>query len=226
MFNVWWGAAFAVVNFGLFLLCYRWFGRSGLYAWIAVATVIANIQVVKTIEMAGLVMTLGNTMYASIFLATDLLNEKHGEKAARKGVWVGFFILLASTIMMQMALKFEPQPEDFAQEPLQQIFGLMPQLALGSLTAYFVSQMLDVRIFSLLRKLFPRPEQLWIRNNGSTLVSQLLDTLVFCSIAFVGVGYTFDVWLQIFISTYIIKFVVSVASTPIIYWARSFKTED
>ncbi|TLS48669.1 VUT family protein [Paenibacillus antri] len=227
MFNLLWGAAFAVVNFALFLACYRLFGRGGLYAWVGVATVLANIQVVKTIEMAGLVMTLGNTIYATIFLATDLLNEKYGEKAAKKAVFVGFFALIASTIMMQMALVFEPTDTDVAQDSLETIFGLLPRLALGSLTAYFVSQWVDVKIFTLLKKAFPKPGQLWIRNNGSTALSQLLDTLLFCSIAFLGApGFPFDVWVQVALTTYLIKLVVSVASTPIIYWARGMRTAD
>jgi len=227
MFNLAWGAAFACVNFGLFLICYRLFGRSGLYAWVGVATVLANIQVVKTIELAGLVMTLGNTIYATIFLATDLLNEKYGEKAAKKAVYVGFFALIASTVMMQMALTFEPTDTDVAQGALETIFGLLPRLALGSLTAYFVSQLVDVRIFTLLKRAFPKPGQLWIRNNGSTALSQLLDTLIFCSIAFLGApGFPMDVWLQVVLTTYLIKLIVSVASTPIIYWARAMRTAD
>jgi len=227
MFNLVWGAAFAAVNFALFLACYRLFGRSGVYAWVGIATVLANIQVVKTIELAGLVMTLGNTIYATIFLATDLLNEKYGEKAAKKAVYVGFFSLIASTIMMQMALVFEPTETDVAQSSLATIFGLLPRLALGSLTAYFVSQLLDVKIFTLLKRAFPKPGQLWIRNNGSTAVSQLLDTLVFCSIAFLGApGFPFDVWLQVALTTYVIKLIVSIASTPIIYWARGLRPSD
>ena len=225
MFNVLWGAAFAAVNFGLFLSCYKLFGRTGLYAWVALATVVANIQVVKTIELAGLVMTLGNTIYASIFLATDLLNEKFGEKAARRAVYIGFFSLISTTIIMQMVLRFEPQAGDFAQSSLETIFGLMPQLAAGSLIAYFVSQLLDVRIFSLLRKVFPKPGQLWIRNNGSTLISQMVDTVIFCSIAFLT-EYPFDVWLQIVLTTYLIKAVVSIVSTPFIYWARSLRAPE
>lgn len=225
MFNVLWGAAFAAVNFGLFLCCYKLFGRTGLYAWVALATVVANIQVVKTIELAGLVMTLGNTIYASIFLATDLLNEKFGEKAARRAVYIGFFSLISTTIIMQMVLRFEPQAGDFAQSSLETIFGLMPQLAAGSLIAYFVSQLLDVRIFSLLRKVFPKPGQLWIRNNGSTLISQMVDTVIFCSIAFLT-EYPFDVWLQIVLTTYLIKAVVSIVSTPFIYWARSLRAPE
>lgn len=224
MFNLLWGILFVLVNFTLFLVCYRYFGRSGLYAWIGAATILANIQVVKTIEMAGLVMTLGNTMYATIYLTTDLLNEKYGEREAKKAVWFGFFILMMSIIVMQMAMVFEPQASDIAQSSMETIFGLMPRIALGSLTAYVLSQRLDVKIFTFLRKLYPKPNQLWIRNNGSTAFSQLIDTLVFCLIAFAGL-YSWGVWLEIFLTTYLVKFIVSVASTPVIYIARRFKSE-
>jgi queuosine precursor transporter len=226
MFNFYFGVGFALVNFILFLLCYKWFGKAGLFAWIAAATILANLQVVKTIEMFGLVMTLGNVIYGTIYLATDLLNEKYGEKEAKKAVWFGFFTLVMTTIIMQLVLVFEPHESDFAQTHLEALFGLMPRLALGSLTAYLVSQYLDVKLFAKLREKFSRPDQLWIRNNGSTMVSQLIDTFIFCMIAFAGV-FSWDVWVQIFFTTYVIKFVVSAASTPFIYIARGFKhTEE
>ncbi|ANX14264.1 hypothetical protein ABE41_019800 [Fictibacillus arsenicus] len=222
MFNFYFGVGFALVNFVLFLLCYKWFGKAGLFAWIAAATILANLQVVKTIEMFGLVMTLGNVIYGTIYLATDLLNEKYGEKEAKKAVWFGFFTLVMTTIIMQLVLVFEPHESDFAQTHLEALFGLMPRLALGSLTAYLISQYLDVKLFAKLREKFSRPDQLWIRNNGSTMVSQLIDTFIFCMIAFAGV-FSWDVWLQIFFTTYVIKFFVSAASTPFIYIARGFK---
>jgi uncharacterized integral membrane protein (TIGR00697 family) len=223
MFNLGWGALFVLVNFALFLICYRLFGKQGLYAWIAAAVILANIQVVKTIGMFGFVMTLGNTMYGTIYLTTDLLNEKYGEKEAKKAVWFGFFFLFMSTAIMQMVLVFH----DFdggipAQASLETIFGLAPRIALGSLAAYLVSQFLDVKLFSRLKVKFPTRRQLWIRNNGSTGVSQLVDTLIFCSIAFAG-EYSWDVWWEIAITTYVLKFIISVASTPVIYWARNFK---
>ncbi|WP_442603037.1 queuosine precursor transporter [Paenibacillus sp. KN14-4R] len=228
MFNFYWGIGFVLVNFCLFLICYRFFGKNGLYAWVGVATVLANIQVVKTIEMFGLVMTLGNTMYATIYLTSDLLNEKYGEKEAKKAVWFGFFALIMSTIIMQMVLVFNPLQEgDLAQTSMETIFGLLPRLALGSLCAYFVSQFLDVKIYSFLKRVFPGRNQLWIRNNGSTAISQLLDTFVFCTIAFAGSElYPFDIWIQIVFTTYILKFVVSMASTPFLYIARNFKDKS
>ncbi|MFC6334475.1 queuosine precursor transporter [Paenibacillus septentrionalis] len=229
MFNLGWGIFFIAVNFALFLICYRMFGRIGLYAWIGFATVIANIQVTKTIELSiasvGIIMTLGNTIYTTISMSTDMLNEKFGSQEARRAVWFGFFTLIASTIMMQMVLAFEPQETDFAHDSLQTIFGLMPRLAAGSLLAYFISQFLDVRVYGYLRKKFGARNQFWIRTNVSTGFSQLIDSLVFCTIAFAGL-YTLGEWLQIVFTTYIFKFIISVLSTPVLYWARSFKLKE
>lgn len=234
MFNLWFGAIFMLVHFTLFLLSYRFFGRVGIYAWIGMATVLANIQVVKTIDIHafGLVVaiTLGNTMYGTIYLASDLLNEKYGHKAAKKAVWFGFFTLIATTIIMQMALVFNPLNSEFplqVQGALETLFGLMPRIALASLCAYFVSQFLDVKIYSTLKRLYPAPNQLWIRNNGSTGISQLVDTFIFCTIAFAGAeGYDRKLWFSIFISTYVIKFIVSICSTPFLYAARSFTFKE
>jgi uncharacterized integral membrane protein (TIGR00697 family) len=220
-----WGVAFVIVNFALFLLCYKLFGKKGLYAWIGFATVLANIQVTKTIGLLGIAMTLGNTIYTSIYMATDLLNEKYGADAAKQAVWFGFFSLLASTVMMQMTLVFVPLGDELAQsthQAMETIFGLMPRLAAGSLCAYFVSQFLDVRVYSYLKSNFSSAGQLWIRTNGSTALSQLVDSLVFCTIAFAGL-YSLSVWLQLLITTYLFKFVITAASTPVMYIARGFR---
>lgn len=223
MFNLIWGILFVLVNFAFFLLCYRLFGKKGMYAWIGVATVIANIQVAKTIAMPfDIVMTLGNTMYVTLYMTSDLLNEKYGRAEAQKAVWFGFFTLIMTTVIMQMVLVFKPAADDMAQPSLETIFGLLPRLALGSLSAYFVSQLLDVRLYTWIRKFFGTPSQLWIRSNGSTMFSSFVDTLIFCTIAFAGL-YNWEVWFEILFTTYLVKFLLTAAGTPVLYIARSFR---
>jgi len=224
VFNFTWGVFFVLVNFAFFLLCFKFFGKKGLYAWVGVATVIANIQVTKTIDMLGITMTLGNAMYVSVYMTTDLLNERYGVKAARRAVWFGFFMLIMTTVIMQMVLRFHPSEVDFAQGPMEALFGLLPRLALGSLTAYLVSQLLDVYLYAAIRRKFAAAHQLWIRNNGSGIISSFIDTLIFCLIAFTGPEYgSFSIWLQLFISTYVFKFILTAAGTPVLYWARGMK---
>ncbi len=225
LFNEFLGLGFVVANFAMLIIMYKLFGKSGLFAWVAMSTILANIQVTKTIEIIGLTATLGNSLYASTFLATDILNEKYGKKEAKKAVWLGFSALLVMVIAMQFGLQFIPGESDFAHGSLETIFGLVPQIAFASMIAYLASQHIDVLIFSALRKIFPKDSQFWIRNNGSTLLSQLLDTLIFTSIAFYGL-FPFDVWIQIFISTYILKFIVSILDTPFGYLAKMITPND
>ncbi|MCP3738855.1 queuosine precursor transporter [Rossellomorea sp. BNER] len=225
MFNEWFGLLFVLINFILVLAMYRLFGKTGLFAWIGISTILANLQVIKTIEIFGLTATLGNAMYGTAFLVTDILNEKYGRKEAQKAVWLGFFTLLTMTIIMQMTLLFKPHPDDFAQQSLATIFGIIPRIALGSLAAYLVSQFADVYIFSYLKNKFPKDSQFWIRNNGSTMISQLLDTLVFTSIAFLG-EFPPEVWIEIFLTTYILKWIVSILDTPFGYIAKRFTFDE
>ncbi|MDZ5473178.1 queuosine precursor transporter [Bacillus sp. 31A1R] len=222
MFNEWFGLIFVLINFLFVLAFYRLFGKTGLFVWIGFSTVLANLQVVKTIEIFGLTATLGNAMYGTAFLVTDILNEKYGKDEAKKAVWIGFLTLTAMTIIMQMVLLFKPHEIDIAHDSLNTIFSLLPRIALGSLLAYLVSQFTDVYIFSYLKNKFPKDNQFWIRNNGSTLISQLLDTLVFTTIAFIGVYPIQDVW-QIFLTTYFLKALIAVLDTPFGYIAKRMK---
>jgi queuosine precursor transporter len=225
MFNESFGLFFVIINFVLVLTMYRIFGRTGLFVWIGVSTILANLQVIKTIEIFGLTATLGNAMYGTAFLVTDILNEKHGKKEAQKAVWLGFFTLLVMTVIMQMVLMFEPHPDDIAQGSLETIFGMIPRIAAGSLAAYLVSQFADVYIFAFLKKRFPKDSQFWIRNNGSTMISKLLDTIVFTSIAFLG-EFPFDIWIQILFTTYLLKWIIALLDTPFGYLAKRFTADD
>lgn len=215
---------FALVNFVMFTLMYKVFGKMGIFFWIVLATILANIQVVKIIPLFGLEASLGNILYGTIFLGTDVLNEIYGKKDAKKAVYLGFIVLFIFLIVMQFALWFAPHINDGAQSALETIFGFTPWIVLGSVTAFIVSQMFDVYIFQWIKKLLPDNKYLWIRNNGSTIVSQLIDTLIFVPIAFLLSGYLpFESVVGVFISTYLIKLLVAVLDTPFIYLIKKVK---
>jgi len=207
---------FALVNFTLFLLVYKVFGKLGIFIWIVLATILANIQVTKLVLLFGLEATLGNILYGTIFLATDVLNELFGKKEARKAVFIGFFVMIITVILMTIALQFNPHPEDFAQGALETIFGFMPRILLASLTAFIISQLIDVSVFDKIKQKLPDNKYLWIRNNLSTIFSQAIDTVIFVPIAFIGVVST-EVLFGIMLSTYLIKVLVAALDTPFIY---------
>ena len=212
------------VNFVGIILAYRLFGRMGLFAWVAMAIILANIQVAKLIRFFGFVTAMGNIIYGTTFLATDILTEKYGKKEARKAVFIGFFVLIAMTVIMQLTLMFIPAEEDTLSPALEQIFGFMPDVMVASLSAYLISQLHDVWAFEFWKR---RTEgrHLWLRNNASTMVSQLIDNFVFTSLFFVVLNPGFLQTLgfrgifEIFATSYVMKFIVAVFDTPFIYLA-------
>ncbi len=212
-----WGLL-VLVNFVLIVLAYKKWGVVGLYAWIGVALVIANIQVLKTIQIFGITATLGNIIYGTTFLATDILSESHGKEKAKTAVWIGFYMMISSTLIMWICLHFIPDSSDFVQGSLETIFSIMPRITIASLSAYLLSNFHDVWAFHKWKKVFSNRKHLWIRNNLSTMVSQLIDSVIFCFIAFWGV-YELGVFFEILITTYLIKWLVSALDTPFVYFA-------
>ena len=208
-----------LIDFSALLLVYRFLGKLGLFAWVAMATVIANIQVIKVIQLCGVTATLGNVLYASIFLATDILSENYSKKDAALAAIIGFVSMLALPFLMKLSLWFTPGEGDFSQEALKTLFGIVPRVVAGSAIAYIISQLHDVWSYHLIKAKQPSMKMLWLRNNGSTLVSQLLDSVIFATIAFYGL-YPMRVFLEIVVTTYLLKAVCALLDTPFIYLAK------
>lgn len=209
-----------LINFSGILFAFKLFGKPGLFVWIGIATIIANIEVSKCVDMFGMSLTLGNVIYGTTFLATDILSELYGGKEARKGVLVGFFCLITFTILTQVNILFVPNSSDFVSEHLSVIFGLIPRLCVASVVTYLISNTLDTYIYDFIRTRFPK--QLWLRNNGSTLTSQFVDSFLFTVLAFAG---QFD-WLTIIelsLTTYAVKVIIALCDTPFLYAARKMK---
>jgi uncharacterized integral membrane protein (TIGR00697 family) len=211
-----------VANFAIILVLYRTLGKLGLYVWIPVAVIVANIQVVKYVELLGFTATLGNIVYASSFLVTDILSENHGRKSANRAVLIGFVALIATVGLMNLALVFPPGAADSSQEHLFAIFSLLPRITGASLAAYFVSQFHDVWAYHFWMRRVPGRRSIWLRNNASTIVSQFLDTAVFTFLAFVGTV-SWGVLFEIFVTTFVVKAAVAVLDTPLVYLAARWK---
>ncbi|MDE7082460.1 MAG: queuosine precursor transporter [Clostridia bacterium] len=213
-----------IVIYGLALFAYFLFGKSGLYCFSAFATVFANIEVVILINAFGLEQTLGNILFAVTFLSTDILSECEGKKAANKAVIIGIFMSIFFLILSQSWLLYVPSEGDFAMPSITTIFSNTPRMILASLVVYAVSQLFDVWLYhkwwAFTEKRFGNKRKfLWLRNNGSTLVSQLINSILFTALAFAGT-YDFMTLLSIFGSGYIIFIFTSLLDTPVVYVAR------
>lgn len=213
-----------VISVSGVLAAFRLWGRAGLFGIIGVYIVLANIFVLKQITLFGLAATGGNSLYGAIFLATDLLNEYWGEREARKGVWFGWTAALLFLVATQFFVLFTPSGDDFAHGSMELLFGLTPRIVAASLIAYAISQTHDVIAYQMWKRR-TGGRYLWLRNNASTWVSQLLDSAVFASVAFVGV-FPLGVVGQIIVTTYLLKVLVAALDTPFLYLSRRWKPRE
>tara|TARA_Y100000294_G_scaffold22197_3_gene18827 strand:- start:268 stop:990 length:723 start_codon:yes stop_codon:yes gene_type:complete len=214
------------------LIAFR-MGRHWLYGYVGVCIVLANIFVTKQITLFGLAATGGNVVYGAVFLATDLLAEHYGKKAAREAVYIGFFAAVFYTVMSQLILFFSPSSDDWgAAAGMSSIFSAAPSIIIASLTAYLASQLHDIWAFHFIRQK-TQGRFLWLRNNLSTWVSQLIDSILFSFLAFLILpqlisdstnALQFGTVVQIVISTYLLKILVAAIDTPFIYLSYALKT--
>lgn len=210
--------------FGGLLASFRLFGKPGLYSWTVFATIAANIEVLILVRAFGLEQTLGNTLFASSFLATDILSECYGKKSANKAVYIGLATSAAFIILTVMWMQYTPSQNDWAFTSIKTIFSNTPRVMTASLAGYAVSELFDVWAYHkwwdfTAAKSGSRDRFLWLRNNVSTLFSQLINIVIFNFGAFAGT-YNMPTLLNITASCYVIYIFTSLLDTPFIYIAR------
>ena len=205
---------------GAVLLTYKLFGKNGLFIFTAFATIFGNISVCECMNIFGFSTTGGNVIYAANFLVTDILSEKYGKKEAQKAVAYSITVMLLWLLGSQLLLCFTPNESDYVSSSLTTLFGLAPRITIASLAGFVCSQNIDVLLYHFIwDKTGNSRRMLWLRNNGATLISQALDTVIFTGIAFWGT-YPTDVFVSILLTTYLFKAIVALADTPFVYAAR------
>ncbi len=218
-----------ILIYATVLLAYKMLGKTGLYVWTAIATITANIEVIILINAFGLEQTLGNILFASTFLVTDILSENEGKNEAKKAVISGIFANIIFVFISQSWFYYIPSANDWASPAVREVFANVPRFMIVGIAVYGISQILDVwlydRIWQLTTKIFNNSKRgLWIRNNGSTLISQAVNTILFTFGAFYGIeGYNISTLWSLVISSYIIFLVTSLFDTPAVYLARRIK---
>lgn len=219
-----------LVSFGGTLLFLKVFGKGGLFAWIGIATVFANIEVTIVVHAFGMDQTLGNTLFAATFLATDILSEVYGKKEASKGVLAGIFTSLTFILLSFFWVHYSPAESDWASEFVRGLFTNTPRMLLSSLIAYAISEWIDVFLYHAWwnlteKKTGSHRKMLWFRNNFSTLISQFVNIVIFNFGAFLGI-YEFKDLLSITGACYVIYIITSLLDTPFVYLARKISEKS
>ncbi|KAA3612950.1 MAG: VUT family protein [Planctomycetota bacterium] len=209
------------------------------------ALVLTNLIAGRFFFLFGNALSVSLLAYPVTFLATDLVSEIYGKKRASQLVKTGFLVSIFVTAVVWLALHTEPATTDDGSpigipDPyFQTVFGLTPAIVFGSMIAYLTAQFVDVYMFHFWFRL-TKGKHLWLRNNASTVVSQLVDTTLVVTISLViwpkmvpdGViqPISFETWKELVITSYLFKAAVALIDTPLFYlgtyWYRNWVSQD
>ena len=176
----------------------------------------------KFVNVFGLTVPAGTLAYPFTFLATDLICELYGKKRAQVLVWVGFAMnfFMLGLMMLGHYLK-DASGVSGATSTFESVYGFMIGNVIASMFAYLVAQSVDVKLFHFWKDL-TKGKHLWLRNNLSTVVSQLVDTTAILSVLYIANNLgdsirTISDLISLIIASYLFKFFIALLDTPLFY---------
>ena len=220
MNNIILGFISIVITFSILVLIEKLFKKEGLYVWISIATIIANILVCKSINVLGLETCLGNVLFASSFLATDIMNEKYGSNHSKKAIIIAAISQIIFIIMTQYALLYQPSKVDVSNESMKALFSINLRVSIASLIMFFISNMFDIYLYEKIRTIFPN--MLWLRNNISTIISNCIENYLFTFIAFIGI-FNIKVIITSASIASLFEIIIAICDTPFLYISKKLK---
>lgn len=221
--NVLYGFINIIVTFSLVVLIDRLFKKEGLYVWLSIATILANLTVCKMIDVFSFTTSLGNVLFASTFLATDIMSEKYSKEDAKRGVYISIFSSITFIIISQLTLLFIPSSEDVVNDAMNTLFSISIRTMFASMVMFFISNMADIYLYNKIKEKYPN--KLWLRNNISTILCNCLENYFFNTLAFIGI-FSMNVIISIATTTTIIEIVIALCDTPFLYFSKKLKSEN
>jgi len=189
-----------------------------LFALYITSMVLVNTLGSKITSIFGIRVSVGIFFMPLLFLITDITGEIFGRKTSQTFVNISTGMLIFMFIMMWLCIKVGPNPTWGLQESYATIFGSSMRMTIASLISFIVAQHVDVIVFAFFKQV-TRDKHLWIRNNVSTIISQLIDTTIFMFIAFYHINdkYTAGFIISLIIPYWIFKIVFALLDTPFCY---------
>ena len=215
--NILYGGINIFVIFSLVVLIEKLFKKEGLYVWLSIATILANITVCKMIDIFSFTTSLGNVLFASTFLATDIMSEKYSKNDAKKGVYISIFSGITFIIITQLTILFIPSKDDVVNEAMKTLFSISIRTISASMFMFFISNMVDIKLYNYLKEKFPN--KMWFRNNISTILCNCIENYFFNTLAFIGI-FPISVIISIATTTTIIEIIIALCDTPFLYLSK------
>jgi queuosine precursor transporter len=185
--------------------------------------VVAELIGGKLIHVGSAVMSIGILPWPIVFVTTDLINEYFGEKGVRKLSLITASLIAYTFIILFLAMQIPAVKGSglVSDSQFDGVFGQSRLIIVGSITAFLVSQLIDVSLFHFLKNKTGN-KMIWLRSTGSTVVSQLFDSFIVAGIAFWLPGkMTTEVFITSAFTGYSVKLIIAILMTPLIYLGHS-----
>jgi uncharacterized integral membrane protein (TIGR00697 family) len=199
------------------------FGKERLYSAIIVFLILIASLGGKIVIFAGHPTNTGNVFYASVFLATYFLIERYGRREGIRSIWIGVVWVVFFSFLVQLTIHLVSAPgSEGLSNALTVAFSPVPRIAFASLLAYASSQTLNVYLYILLKEKMDG-KHLWLRANASNLAAQILDSIIFFTVAFAGVTLPTNLG-DLILTGLTIKILYMACASPLLYF--NFVEED
>jgi uncharacterized integral membrane protein (TIGR00697 family) len=185
--------------------------------------VVAELIGGKLIHVGSAVMSIGILPWPIVFVTTDLINEYFGEKGVRKLSLITASLIAYTFIILFLAMQIPAVKGAnlVTDAQFKGVFGQSMWIIVGSITAFMVSQLIDVTIFHFVKNRTGN-KMIWLRSTGSTVISQLFDSFIVLGIAFWMTGkMTTEVFVVSAFTGYFVKLIIAILLTPLIYLGHS-----
>lgn len=197
---------FVMVSFVVLLLCSNLIGPA------------------KIASLFGVTFGAGILFFPLSYVFGDILTEVYGYARSRRVVWAGFGAIVFSAVMSAVVVNLPPAPGWEGQAAVQAIFGNTWRVVLASLIAYSCGEFTNSFVLAKM-KILTRGRHLWMRTIGSTVAGELVDSLVFYPVAFLGIWET-DLVIKVMVSNYLLKCAWEALMTPVTYKLVAFLKEQ
>lgn len=176
---------------------------------------VSNLAATKLFDFFGVAVDGGVVIFPISYIVGDVVVELFGKKQAKTVIWAGFGLNLLAMIALAIVGWLPPYPGWEGQEAYMAVFGFVPRIVFGSLSAYIVSSLMNNHVFEKIKN---RTGEKWLgaRTIGSSLVAHLFDSMIFETVAFLGV-LPFNEFLLQAGFAYIAGIGLEVVLTPITY---------
>lgn len=211
----------------------KYFGKSGLYAYSLIATIAANIQVLKLTQYSFFTepVALGTILFSTTFAVDNILAEYYGAEIAKKGLYISFWGYLFFVIVMQIAVlhpKVNPHDCTNLEAELRAVFSPALSIFIASLLAYFAGQRTDIFVYSWLKKISMKhhknsKKQMTLRSMISMSISAFVDNCIFSFFAWMVFAKNpislHQLWNTYIIITYFLRLMIAALCVPLVHLA-------